>query len=89
MDQFTHELLEKKFKKLRQEHSDISKFPTLAAFVAEFEGQRARPGDGVEHRVSRIDESGYFEPGNVKLIELPADYPARDLELAKYSYPTV
>ena len=89
MDQFTHELLEKKFKKLSREHSDIFKFPTLEAFVAEFEDQRANPGDGIDNRVTRNDDSLPIETGNVRLIELPPDYPDHDLELAKYSYPTI
>ncbi len=89
MNQFTFELLEKKFKKLSREHSDLLLFPTLDSFIAEFEGQGAKPSDAAEHRVTRIDATQAFESGNVRLVEVPLDSPGYELTLAKYSYPTV
>lgn len=84
MNQFTFELLKKKFKKLSREHSDLFLFPTLDSFIEEFEGQSVVPADGIEFRVTRKDDTLPFQSGNVRLVEI-----AHDLDLAKYSYPSV
>lgn len=83
MSQYAYEVLEEKYNKLNRLHKDLFAFQTLNQWLAEFEGKKITPGNG-EWRVTRIDETGKFEPGNVSLVKIEEFH-----ELAKCSYPTI